>query len=47
MNRPGLNLHRLKGKEKGAWAICVSGNWRVTFMFDGNDVVSVDYRDYH
>lgn len=25
----------------------VSGNWRVIFAFDGNDVILVDYLDYH
>src|SRR5258708_7623930 len=23
------------------------GNWRLTFSFDGEDVVLVDYQDYH
>lgn len=47
MNLPGFKLHELKGKEKGTWSVWVSGNWRVTFKFDGNDAVLVDYRDYH
>jgi toxin HigB-1 len=25
----------------------VSGNWRVTFRFEGEDAVLVDYQDYH
>jgi len=25
----------------------VSGNWRVTFSFDGKDALDVDYEDYH
>jgi proteic killer suppression protein len=25
----------------------VSGNWRITFRFDGEDAVDVDYEDYH
>jgi proteic killer suppression protein len=47
MNLPGYKLHELKGNEKGTWAVSVSGNWRVTFQFEGNDVILVDYRDYH
>jgi len=47
MNLPGYRLHQLSGKEKGTWSVWVTGNWRVTFRFDGPDVVSVDYRDYH
>ena len=47
MNLPGLRLHPLKGRFKGAWAVDVSGNWRVVFRFEGNDAVDVDYVDYH
>jgi plasmid maintenance system killer protein len=25
----------------------VSGNWRLTFLFEGEDAVLVDYQDYH
>ena len=47
MNLPGYKVHPLLGKEKGIWSVWVSGNWRLTFQFDGLDVVNVDYRDYH
>ncbi len=47
MNLPGYRLHKLKGKEKNTWSVWVSGNWRVTFQFDGTDAILVDYRDYH
>ena len=47
MNLPGLRLHQLSGKRKGTWSVKVSGNWRVTFGFDGTDAVDVDYEDYH
>jgi proteic killer suppression protein len=47
MNFPGSGLHRLKGSMKDLWAVKVSGNWRVTFYFDGCDVYVVDYQDYH
>ncbi len=47
MNLPGLKLHELKGREKGAWSVTVSGNWMVVFRFEGNDAVQVDYLDYH
>ena len=45
MNLPGLSLHELLGTR--AWAVKVSGNWRVTFAFVGHDVDRVDYEDYH
>jgi toxin HigB-1 len=44
---PGLDLHELQGQRKGTWAATVSGNWRITFTFEGRDVVRVDYEDYH
>ena len=47
MNVPGWNLHPLKGKLDNHWSISVSGNWRLTFMFENGDVVLVDYQDYH
>lgn len=47
MGLPGYGLHRLKGDLKGHWAVTVSGNWRVTFRFDGPDAYDVDYIDYH
>jgi proteic killer suppression protein len=39
-------LHQLHGKEKH-WSIRVNGNWRLTFTFDGEDVILLDYKDYH
>ena len=47
MNLPGLYLHELKGERKGTWSVRVSGNWRVTFDYDGQDVTNVNYEDYH
>ena len=44
MNVPGWRLHRLS---TGYWSVWVNGNWRITFVFDGEDVVLVDYQDYH
>jgi len=47
MALPGWNLHSLKGKLAGHYAVSVSGNWRLTFMFVGSNAVLVDYQDYH
>lgn len=47
MNLPGLELHELRGRRKGIWAVKVSGNWRITFKFDGVDAIDVNYEDYH
>jgi proteic killer suppression protein len=47
MNVPGWNLHPLQGELAGHWAVKVNGNWRLTFHFEGQDAILVDYQDYH
>jgi proteic killer suppression protein len=47
MIAPGWRLHRLRGKLADNWSVDVSGNWRLTFVFEGTDAVLVDYQDYH
>lgn len=44
---PGYRLHLLKGDMAEFWSVSVSGNWRVTFRFIGQDVELVNYLDYH
>jgi proteic killer suppression protein len=44
---PGFGLHPLKGKRRGEWSITVTRNWRVTFKFDGTNVIDVNLEDYH
>jgi proteic killer suppression protein len=34
---PGWDLHPLQGNLSGHWSVKVSGNWRLTFVFEGND----------
>ena len=47
MSLPGLDLHQLKGDRKDTWAVKVSGNWRLAFIFVEKDADAVDYEDYH
>ena len=47
MDVPGWRLHALSGGLTGHWSVWVNGNWRLTFMFVGQDVVLVNYQDYH
>jgi toxin HigB-1 len=47
MNLPGWDWHPLTGDLAGHWAVKVSKNWRLTFAFEGQDAILVDYRDYH
>jgi toxin HigB-1 len=47
MNAPGWRLHLLRGELENHRSVDVSGNWRLTFAFEGANVVLVDYQDYH
>jgi toxin HigB-1 len=47
MAAPGWDLHQLSGGLKGHWSAKVNGNWRLTFRFEGEDAILVDYQDYH
>ena len=47
MNVPGWRFHGLSGKAKGRYAVDASGNWRITFGWDGQDAIDVDLEDYH
>lgn len=47
MAAPGWKLHSLAGDLKGHWAVTVNGNWRLTFRFDEEDAILVDYQDDH
>ena len=46
-DRSGRKIHPLKGDLKDHSAITVNGNWRMTFRFEGEDAILVDYQDYH
>lgn len=47
MNMPGWDFHGLEGDLEGHYAVKVNGNWRLTFTFEDQDAVQVDYQDYH
>jgi proteic killer suppression protein len=47
VNVPGWRLHPLTGNLSGHYSIVVSGNWRITFKFENEDVILVNYQDYH
>lgn len=40
-------FHELKGRRKGTYAVTVTGNWRITFKWDGDDVFDLNLEDYH
>jgi toxin HigB-1 len=45
MNLPGYFFHGLRGERR--WSVRVTGNWRITFGWDGNDAVDGNLEDYH
>ncbi len=47
MNAPGWGLHPLRGELADHWSVKVNGNWRLTFAFEGENAILVDYQDYH
>ena len=42
LSMPGYRLHQLRGKLQGFWSIRITGNWRMVFRFEGDDVYDVD-----
>jgi proteic killer suppression protein len=47
MALPGARLHPLHGDREGQWSVTISGNWRVVFEFEGQNVTNIDLVDYH
>jgi len=47
MDAPGNQLHPLQGTLADHWAVRVNGNWRLIFKFEKEDVILLDYQDYH
>ncbi len=47
MDISGLYFHRLKGNRKDEYSVSVTGNWRITWRMDGEDVTDVNLEDYH
>ena len=45
LNLPGYHFHALRGERR--WSIRVTGNWRITFGWDGADAIDVALEDYH
>jgi proteic killer suppression protein len=44
---PLWKAHQLSGDRKGVWTLHVTRNWRLTFRIENNEIVDVDYEDYH
>ncbi len=46
LNIAGFRFHRLQGNPK-RWSLRVTGNYRITFGWSGEDALDVDSEDYH
>lgn len=44
---PGYRFHALIGQDRGRYSVRITGNWRITFGWNGEDVVDVELEDYH
>ena len=44
---PGWRIHQLTGNRTGTWSISVSGNWRITFDLEDEEIHHLDLEDYH
>ena len=47
MDLPGYKFHALKCDRKGEFAVSVTGNWRITYQFIGDDAVNVNLEEFH
>ncbi len=47
LDLPTLRFHELKGDKRGTYSVTVRANWRITFAWDADDAIRVDYEDYH
>jgi toxin HigB-1 len=45
LNLPDYHFHALRGARR--WSLRVTGNWRITFGWNGADAIDVDLEDYH
>ena len=44
---PGNRLEKLKGNRAGRWSIRINDQWRICFVFKGEDAYEVEIVDYH
>jgi proteic killer suppression protein len=46
LNIAGFRFHGLQGNPK-RWSVRVTGNFRITFGWSGENALDVDFEDYH
>jgi len=47
MNLPGFDFHALKGSGPTRYSVHVNGPWCITFEFEREHAVRVDFEQYH
>ena len=46
MNVTGFGFHRLHGSPR-RWSVRVTGNYRISFGWSGEEALEIDFEDYH
>ena len=46
MNVAGFRFHSLRGTPR-RWSVSVTGNYRITFGWAGEEACDIDFEDYH
>jgi len=44
---PLWKAHQLTGNRRGTWSLHVTRNWRLTFIIKDDEILDLDYEDYH
>ena len=44
---PGFDFHKLENTNPERYSIHVNGNYCITFGWDGDNAIDVDFEDYH
>ena len=47
MNLPGFDYHSLKGFDPRRYTVHVNGPWCITFEFEDDGALRVDFEQYH
>ena len=44
---PGMKLGHLKGDRKGQYSVRVNDQWRICFIWTGQEAIEIEFVDYH
>ena len=47
MRIPGFDFHSLRGFKPTRYSAHVNGPWCITFAFEGENAIAVDFEQYH